>query len=271
MAVLALAVLAVHTLVAKPFYIPSESMMPGLQVGDRLVVSRFPYGWSYASAAFHLLPRMQGRLFANLPARGDVVIVIPPDAARQGEDLIKRVIGLPGDTVQMVGGHLWLDGQPVRSRSLGFRLVPVDANFHCDPHDPDPQRAFPGFAGARVVGADGRSWCRVSVVRETLPNGATYDTLEFGNSPADDTPPWLIPPGHVFLMGDNRDNSADSRVAAADGGLGGPVPFDDIGGRAEFTTFSLNGSAGLNPLTWPGDLRLQRSWLSLRPTHVRNQ
>ena len=93
--VLALIVLGIHSLVAKPFYIPSESMMPGLLVGDRLVVSKYPYGWSYVSPSFHLLPFVRGRLFGRYPARGDVVILTPPDAARRGEDLIKRIVGMP--------------------------------------------------------------------------------------------------------------------------------------------------------------------------------
>lgn len=105
---LLLLVFAIHGAIAKPFYIPSESMMPGLQVGDRLIVSRYPYGWSYASVPFHLLPPVPGRLAGRMPQLGDVVIVTPADAAHDGEDLIKRVVGLPGDTVQMVAGRLWL-------------------------------------------------------------------------------------------------------------------------------------------------------------------
>jgi signal peptidase I len=260
---LALAVLTIHSLVAKPFYIPSESMMPGLQVGDRLVVSRWPYGWSYASAAFHLLPPLPGRLFGRTPTRGDVVIV--DRAGNEREDLIKRVIGLPGDLVELRGGHLWLNGRAVEARPLGERLVPIDGNFHCDPHDPDPSRAFPGYAGARLTGPDGRRWCRLPIVRETLPNGATYDTVDFGRSALDDTPPVRVPAGHLFLLGDNRDDSADSRVPTASGGLGGPVPIEAVGGRAEFTTFSLNGSAGRNPFTWAHNLRPERAWLPLRP------
>lgn len=265
---LALLVLAFQSLVAKPFYIPSESMMPTLQVGDRLVVSRWPYGWSFTAAPFHLLPAMHGRLFGRLPERGDIVIVTPPDEGRHHEDLIKRVIGLPGDTVRMVGGHLWLNGLPVTTRDAGDRLLPIDGNFHCDAHDPDPERAFPGFAFARVTGSDGRPYCRLHIVRETLPNGASYDTIDFGQSPYDNEPAIIVPAGHVFLMGDNRDMSADSRVPAEYNGLGGAVPIENIGGRAEIVTFALDGSATWNPLTWFTMFRASRAGTSLRPQSI---
>lgn len=260
-----LLVFAIHGAIAKPFYIPSESMMPGLQVGDRLIVSRYPYGWSYASVPFHLLPPLPGRLMGRTPQIGDVVIVTPADAIHDGADLIKRVVGLPGDTVQMVAGRLWLNGRPVVSQSIGSRLIPVDGNFHCDTHDADRQRAFPGFAGARVRGPGGSLVCQVNVVRETLPNGRSYETLDFGSGMGDDTPPYRVPDGRVFLMGDNRDNSADSRVPVALGGLGGAVPIESIGGRAEFTTFSLSGSATWNPLSWPRAFRRDRFFLPLGP------
>ena len=260
-----LLVLLFHSLIAKPFYIPSESMMPGLLVGDRLVVSKYPYGWSWVSPTFHLLPPLEGRLFGRLPTRGDIVILTPPDADRHGEDLIKRVIGLPGDTVALTGGRLWLNGKPVATRDMGYRLMPIDGNFHCDADDPDPERAFPGFAGARVTGKDGTLYCRLHILRETLPNGATYDTIDFGRSDADDFPAYTVPAGRVFVMGDNRDDSADSRVPVAYRGLGGAIPLENIGGRAEFVMFSLNGNAGWNPLSWFSAFRSGRIGVSLRP------
>lgn len=259
-------VLGFHSLVAKPFYIPSESMMPGLQVGDHLVVSKYPYGWSYVSPSFHVLPFMNGRLFGHAPERGDIVVLTPPDGDRSGEDLIKRVIGLPGDTVQMIVGRLWLNGKPVETSDLGARLIPVDGNFHCNPNDPDRARAFPGFAGAQVVGKDRKSYCHVHVIRETLPGGRSYETLDFGASSADNTPLYVVPKGRVFVMGDNRDNSADSRIPTEQNGLGGAIPLENIGGRAEFLTYSLSGNASWNPLTWASDFRPGRAGNSLRPS-----
>ena len=262
--VLALIVLGIHSLIAKPYYIPSESMMPGLLVGDRLIVSKYPYGWSYVSPSFHLLPFVRGRLFSRYPMRGDIVILTPPVGGRRSEDLIKRVVGLPGDTVQMIHGRLWLNGKPVETRDMGSRLMSLDGNFRCDPNDPDGERRFAGYTRVRV--ADGALRCRLHVLRETLPGGATYDTLDFGAGPEDDTPLYHVLAGQVFVLGDNRDNSADSRVPAEYGGLGGAIPIENIGGRAEFTTFSLTGDAGWSPMTWGRAFRTDRFMTSLRPT-----
>lgn len=259
-----LGVLCLHSFVAKPFYIPSESMMPTLLVGDRLVVTKYPFGWSYISPSFHVLPFIRGRLFGRLPERGDVVIVTPPGAERGREDLIKRVIGLPGDVVQMIDGRLWLNGKPVKAVDLGLRDVPIDGNFHCNANDPDPERAFPGFVGARVANKAGKPQCRLHIIRETLPGGRSYDTIDFGRSSEDDTMPWTVPAAHVFLLGDNRDNSADSRVPAILNGLGGPVPVENVGGRAEFITFSMSGDASWKPLSWLSAFRTERFGKSLR-------
>jgi signal peptidase I len=262
---LALLLIGLQSLIAKPFYIPSESMMPTLLVGDRLMVGKWPYGWSYASPVFHLLPFTHGRLFGRLPERGDVVIVTPPDDGRRSEDLIKRVIGLPVDTIRMIDGRLWLNGRPVATHDMGHRPMPIDGNFHCDANDPDPARAFPDFASARVRGADGRLYCRLHVIRETLPNGRSYDTLDSGRSFGDDTPAYTVPAGKIFLMGDNRDESADSRIPVEMNGLGGAVPVENIGGRAEFVSLSLNVNATWNPLSWLSAFRSGRFATSLRP------
>ena len=252
-ALLILAVLAFHSFVAKPFYIPSESMMPVLLKGDRLVVSKFPYGWSYVSPSFHPLPFIKGRLFGRMPQRGDIVIASP---ANRREDYIKRVIGLPGDIVEVRGGQVVLNGRPIRQKALKPLRIPVDANSPCPPVQ---------FPGALVTDRSGRAWCELPVRREILPNGKTYLTIDVGPSTFDWYGPVRVPANHVFLMGDNRDNSADSRAPLEEGGLGGPVPWEAIGGRAEFLTFSLDGTTGWNPLSWWRSLRGGRAGDSLRP------
>ena len=252
-----LAVLAFHSFVAKPFYIPSESMMPVLLKGDRLVVTKYPYGWSWVSPSFHIMPPTEGRLFGSLPERGDIVIVTPPG---QKADYIKRVIGLPGDTLEMIDGQLIINGQPVKREARPATMIPLDENVPCFPDE---------FADARVTGANGEAYCRLPVFRETLPNGRYYDTIDLGYSPVDDFAKITIPADHVFLMGDNRDKSADSRVDLAQQGLGGPVPVENIGGRAEFITFSLDGSSEyLNPISWFTALRGGRAGTSLHPEEV---
>ena len=247
------AVVTFHSLVAKPFYIPSISMMPNLLVGDRLVVSKYPYGWSWVSASFHVLPRSRLRLFARTPEYGDIVIVVPPD---RDEDYIKRVVALPGDRIAVRGGQIILNGKPVPQVVEPSLILPVDPNQPCDPDD---------FPGLRFRGADGRRYCELPIYRETLPNGATYRIIDHRDQPLDHYPEIRVPDGHVFLMGDNRDHSADSRAPVESNGLGGPVPLSSVGGRAEFLTFSLDGSQGWNPASWWNALRAGRSWTRLRP------
>jgi len=247
------AVILFHSLVAKPFYIPSISMMPNLLVGDRLVVSKYPYGWSWVSASFHVLPRSPVRLFPATPEYGDIVIAVPPN---RDEDYIKRVVALPGDRIAVVGGQIVLNGKRVPRVPEAPLLLPVDANQPCSADD---------FPGLRFRGADGRAYCELPIYRETLPNGATYRIIDHTDQELDHYPEIRVPPGHVFLMGDDRDNSADSRAPVARNGLGGPVPLSSVGGRAEFITFSLDGSETWNPLTWWNALRPGRSWTRLRP------
>jgi signal peptidase I len=231
-------------------------MMPGLLTGDRLVVSKYPYGWSWVSPSFHIFPAVHGRLFGRMPARGDIVIVTPPG---QRSDYIKRVIGLPGDTIRMVDGQLYINGQPVKRVAEAPDMIPIDINSPCG------SSTDPALYDFRIQGPNGRMYCRVPVVRETLPNGRTYETVELGHSPEDNFGPVTIPPDHVWLMGDNRDDSADSRIPEWQGGLGGPVPWENIGGRAEFITFSLNGSTEWwNPISWIKALRPGRAGRSLR-------
>jgi signal peptidase I len=252
-------VLAFHSLVAKPFYIPSASMVPNLLVGDRLVVSKYPYGWSWVSASFHLLPREKWRIAPATPEYGDIVIAVPPD---RDEDYIKRVVALPGDRIAMVNGQIILNGKPVPQVVQPAVRIPVDCKLPGLPH------CLTDFERYRVRGADGREYFEPPTLRETLPNGASYLIIDhLRDQPLDNRREIVVPEDSVFLMGDNRDHSADSRAEAAPygNGLGGPVPIANIGGRAEFTTFSLDGSSTWNPLTWWGALRGERAWTSLRP------
>jgi signal peptidase I len=260
-----LAVLAFHSFIAKPFYIPSISMMPSLLVGDRLVVSKFPYGWNWASASFHVLPRGKWRVLGSTPAYGDIVIVVPRDRT---DDLIKRVVALPGDRIRVDRGQIVLNGKPVPQQAQPNVALLADPELMCGSKDYE-SHCYDAFMHYRTRLPSGREVLSVPVRSEVLPGGATYLIIKSDVfNPYDFMPEVLVPPGHVFLMGDNRDHSADSRVPIESDGLGGPVPLSDVGGRAEFTTFSLDGSQGWNPLTWWGALREGRSWTSLRPVHV---
>lgn len=260
LALMLLGVLAFHTLVAKPFYIPSASMVPNLLVGDRLVVSKYPYGWSWVSASFHLLPRSEWRMAPATPEYGDIVIAVPPDRA---EDYIKRVVALPGDRIAMVDGQIILNGREVPQEVEPPVRIPVSDQQFCD-----GRPCLQAFDSYRVQLADGSEVYEPPTLRETLPNGASYLIIDhIDGTQGDNYEEQVVPEGHVFLMGDNRDHSADSRFDAKPlgNGLGGPVPISSIGGRAEFITFSLDGSTSWNPATWIRSLRPDRAWTTLRP------
>lgn len=252
------AVLAFHSLVAKPFYIPSTSMMPNLHVGDRLVVNKYAYGWSWASASFHILPRGSWRIWADTPNYGDIVIPVHPI---RDEDYIKRVVALPGDTIAIRNGIIILNGEPVeRERAPNIR-IPFEPELLCE-----GLPCLNIFSAYLTTALDGSRFYSIPVFRETMPNGASYLVIDhLQGQLLDDFAEITIGAQEVFVMGDNRDHSADSRELYTGRGLLGPVPLSNIGGRADFITFSLDGSTSWNPLTWWSSLRDNRSWISLRP------
>lgn len=215
--------LVIRTVLFQPFSIPSGSMRPTLLEGDYLFVSKYAYGFSRYSLPFG--PNLfSGRIWSAEPKRGDVVVFkLPSDPSI---DYIKRVIGLPGDRVQMRGGVLYINDQPVKRERIGTI------------NNPD-------------VTEQNRP---VEVYRETLPNGVTYDTLDLmPNAIGDDTRVFEVPAGHYFMMGDNRDNSLDSRFSV------GYVPFENLVGRANIIFFSIADKASpLEFWKWPSDVRLGR-------------
>ena len=228
--------IGIRTVAFEPFNIPSGSMIPTLLVGDYLFVSKYSYGYSRHSAPFS--PNLfQGRIFGSLPERGDVAVFkLPRDNAT---DYIKRIVGLPGDRIQVRAGVLYLNGAVVRRELLGPYTVEGD--------------------GPRVV---------VRQYREFLPLGLgataattelrTHNILEMSDDqPYDNTIEFLVPAGHVFAMGDNRDNSLDSREQRSSGV--GFVPLENLVGRAEFIFFSVDGSARWWEIwAWPTAIRWSR-------------
>ncbi len=253
---LALFVLIVRSFLFSPFSIPSESMQPRLLIGDYLVVNKMAYGYSRYSLPFGV-PLIPGRIFSSLPQRGDVAVFKAPP--RQEEDYIKRVIGLPGDRIQVTNGAVSLNGKPIDRVRVADAILPVTDNLRAA-----AQRdgTLPCFLPIYQEVAGGRDVCRYPRYRETLPNGRSYDTLdvyEGGPSFPDTTQVYIVPKGHLFLMGDNRDRSADSRFPAVRGRGIGFVPVENLVGKAMFTVFSTDGAAQwYNPLSWASAARWGR-------------
>jgi len=227
----------IRSFVFSPFVIPSESMLPRLYIGDYLVVSKFSYGFSRHSLPFGV-PLIPGRVLTRLPARGDVAVFKAPPLDR--EDYIKRVIGLPGDTIQLRHGRIILNGVAVPQTPVADFVIPITPNY-------PSEKCGQAFAELSF----GKPYCRYRQFRETLPGGATYTVLDRGETAADDTQLFTVPAGHVFMMGDNRDDSLDSRFPQIPGQGIGFVPIENLVGRAQFTFFSTDGSASwLLPWTW---------------------
>jgi len=233
---LVLIVVIFRSFIFSPFNIPSESMLPRLLDGDYLLAAKWPFGYSRYSLPFSV-PLIPGRIFASQPERGDVVIFKAPPG--NNVDYIKRVIGVPGDQIQVIDGQVNLNGKPIPKVRVANFEVAVTPNTNC---------YLPQF---EVKAADGREVCSYPQFRETLPGGKSYNVLDLGTMPQDDTPPILVPEGKLFMMGDNRDNSLDSRFPAIEGQGIGLVPQENLVGKAMIMMFSTDGSAEwLKPWTW---------------------
>lgn len=241
---LALFVFILRSFIVTSFVIPSESMLPRLLIGDYLFVTKWNYGYSHWSLPFGL-PLLPGRILGRDPARGDVVVFRSPGP--DDHDVIKRVIGLPGDTIQVRNGQVILNGRPVPKQRIADFVLPLTPNFNADK------------CGAEHLDTvAGQGVCRYARFRETLPGGKSYDVLDQGDFPdRDDTIVYTVPAGNVFLMGDNRDDSADSRFAPPMGM--GYIPMERLEGRAAVTFFSTDGTAEwIKPWTWVSAARWSR-------------
>ena len=229
-----LAVFLAKGALAEPFYVPSGSMEPTLQIGDALLASKYAYGYSTASLPIQINLPETGRVFSETPKRGDVVVFRWPGDRSQA--WVKRVVGLPGDRIQMRQGQLFINDHAAELKPDGIGQA-EDDNGGVEP-------------AYRYV--------------ETLPNGVSHEILKLrDNGRLDNTPEVTVPPGHLFVMGDNRDNSADSRVPVRDGGVG-MLPMDDLVGRADAVVGSWDLGMRHQPVyTWLSGFRLARFFTSV--------
>lgn len=252
---LGLFVFVLRSFIVAPFNIPSESMQPRLLIGDYLIVAKWPYGYSRYSLPFSL-PLIPGRIFPDTPERGDVVVFKAPPT--QEQDYIKRVIGLPGDVIAMRNGVVILNGKEIPKRRIADLVIPVTQNMIDATRN--ESEASPCYRTQFEELRDGKGWCRYPRYRETLPNGKSYDVLDVEqDGPGDNRAPIIVPEGQLFLMGDNRDRSADSRFPAQAGGAIGLVPEKNLVGKAMFSVFSTDGSANwFLPWTWFTAARWER-------------
>jgi signal peptidase I len=221
--------------IAEPFYVPSGSMEPTLLIGDALLASKYPYGYSAASLPVQITLPETGRLFGGTPKRGDVVVFRWPGDRSQA--WVKRVVGLPGDRIQMRQGQLFIDDHPASLQADGIGEA-EDDNGSAEP-------------AHRYI--------------ETLPGGVRHEIFKlYDNGRLDNTPEVTVPPGRLFVMGDNRDNSADSRVPVREGGVG-LLPMDDLVGRADAVVGSWDLGIRSQPVwTWPSGFRLARFFTAVR-------
>lgn len=240
---LLIAVLIFRSFVFAPFSIPSESMLPRLMNGDLLLAAKWPYGYSKHSLPFGA-PIIPGRVLASEPARGDIVIFKHPV---DGLDYIKRVVALPGDSVAVADGTLVLNGEALTLEPLSDFAMPMSPNTGC------------AWGGREERLDSGKLVCRYTQYREELPGGRAFNVLDFGVTPGDTFAPVTIPEGHMFVMGDNRDNSRDSRFAARRGDAVGIVNQDLLVGEASIILWSSEGSAvWYNPVSWFSTVRWGR-------------
>lgn len=250
MAKFALAVLLVRSLLFSSFNIPSESMQPRLLIGDYLIANKFAYGWSRHSWPFSP-PLPEGRVMPRTPERGDVVVFKAPPENQV--DWVKRVIGLPGDRIQLIDGVVFVNGTAIPRRRIDDAMIPVTQNMI------EASQGNPCFRAVFEAVRNGQQFCRYPRFIERMSNGRTYETLDLMAGDADTTGVYEVPEGHVFLMGDNRDRSLDSRFPADGSGGIGFVPMDNLVGEAWFVPFSTDGSATwYNPVSWFGATRWSR-------------